>query len=218
MIRCPKCKSNLAVPDRQDAEIVVQCPRCRTEVELCAVPEEVSDRGERRRSFAGGSTSRSSSDVKSNVVRRRYYSRTRLPKNVAPTKVRRRRRKRKTKFTRADFVKVIVGGLMAFPVAQLILWWGFAKDPMQLGPQVASAVPFVVPRAFRGGEQMPLAEPTKYVANPESSLLQGKPFDFVRPQTKGNSTSIQRGMPRQRILPNRVESEPVPADGDNRDQ
>lgn len=104
---------------------------------------------------------------------------------------------------------------MAFPVAQLILWWGFGKDPMALGPKVASAIPFVVPRAFRGEGQTPIDEPANYVTNPQSSLLQGKPFDFGRPPTKGNSGSIQQGMPRKGIDPKKIQVNPAPAGGDD---
>lgn len=152
-------------------------------------------------SDADGLMSRGTSDQKSKVVRRRYYSRTRLPKNVTPTKPRRRKRKRKTKFTRADLVKVILGGMMAFPVAQIILWWGFAKDPLQLGPTVAAGVPFVVPRPFRGGEPLPIEEEPEFVANPESNLLLSKPIDFSRPAIKNNANPIQKGMPRQGVIP-----------------
>jgi hypothetical protein len=102
---------------------------------------------------------------------------------------------------------------MAFPVAQLILWWGFARDPMELGPKVANAVPFIVPRAFRGEAPMPTDEPTNYVANPQSSLLQGRPFDFSRPPTKSNSRSIQQGMQRKRSVPNSNTVNPAPAGG-----
>lgn len=213
MIRCPKCKSNLSVPDREDPEIVVRCPRCRTEVKLYEIPEQGSDLGgaestgfDRRES-----SPRVESDQKSKIVRRRYYSRTRLPKNAPPKKIRRRRRKRKTKLTRGDFAKIVLGGLMAFPVAQLIIWWGFAKDPFYLGPKVASAVPFVVPRPFRGESQIPAEESPKYVAHPESSLIQGRPFDFNRLPAKANAGSIQRGMPRQFGSPSQEKLKSLPA-------
>ncbi len=213
MIRCPKCKSNLAVPDHKNAEMVLHCPRCRTDVELHERSERGTGPGDAPGSLSEESSTTRQSDKKSRVVRRRYYSRSRLPKKVASAKVRRRRRKPKTKFTRADFVKIIVGGLMAFPVAQLIIWWGFAKDPLQLGPRVAAAVPFIVPRPFRGEAPAPIAEPRNYVTNPESSLLQGKPFDFGRQSTKSNSSPIQRGMPRKGAVPIQNKINPIPAGG-----
>jgi len=47
-------------------------------------------------------------------------------------------------------IKIGLGGLMAAPLAQLILWWAFAKDPVKLGPKVSPYVPWVVPKSLRG--------------------------------------------------------------------
>ena len=47
-------------------------------------------------------------------------------------------------------IKVGLGGLMAAPLAQLILWWAFSKDPVKLGPKVSPYVPWVVPKSLRG--------------------------------------------------------------------
>ncbi len=44
-----------------------------------------------------------------------------------------------------ELAKVVFGALLALPVAQLIIWWVLAVDPLQLAPTVAKAVPFVVP-------------------------------------------------------------------------
>ena len=42
----------------------------------------------------------------------------------------------------------ILGGLAAFPIATLILWYGFGKD-IGVGPTVAKYVPWIVPEKFR---------------------------------------------------------------------
>lgn len=44
-----------------------------------------------------------------------------------------------------EIAKVILGALLALPVAQLIIWWVLAVDPLQLAPSVAKVVPFAVP-------------------------------------------------------------------------
>lgn len=49
--------------------------------------------------------------------------------------------------------KVVLGGLLALPVAQLIIWWVLAVDPLQLAPSVAKVVPFVVPGKVLEAEQ-----------------------------------------------------------------
>lgn len=51
-------------------------------------------------------------------------------------------------------VKIILGGVMALPISQLILWWAAGKDPFDLGPVIANNVPqiaFVVPEKLRKG-------------------------------------------------------------------
>ena len=51
-----------------------------------------------------------------------------------------------------ELVKIIAGGLLAIPVAQLILWWlpgEWKRDPFKLGPVVGKAVPWLVPETFR---------------------------------------------------------------------
>lgn len=48
-----------------------------------------------------------------------------------------------------ETIKVGLGAMLALPVAQLIIWWGLGVDPLQFGPTVGKAVPFVVPAALR---------------------------------------------------------------------
>ncbi len=57
-------------------------------------------------------------------------------------------KRRKEKFkpnSRKDLLKIIVGGLLALPVAQLILWWMFTQDPLALAPTVHKYAPVLVP-------------------------------------------------------------------------
>jgi hypothetical protein len=49
--------------------------------------------------------------------------------------------------------KVILGALLALPVAQLIIWWVLSVDPLQLAPAVAKVVPFAVPAKVLEAEQ-----------------------------------------------------------------
>ena len=221
MTRCPKCKSNLRVPERGEPDSLVRCPRCRREFarrEVLSVPvatsgESVGAGGELdwHYEIPDEATTNTPADQKTAFKRRRYYSRTRLPKNALPKK-KRRHRKPKTKLTRGDFVKIVLGGLFAFPVAQLILWWGFQRDPLRLGPQVATVAPFVVPRMLRGLEPLPIESP-KYVANPDTTLLQGQPFDFGKLEVGERRGSIQKGMPRQYSNTPRLKLDPPASSG-----
>ncbi len=48
-----------------------------------------------------------------------------------------------------EFIKVVLGGLMAIPIAYAIVLWAFNKDPLNVGPQISEYVPFVVPADFQ---------------------------------------------------------------------
>ncbi len=181
------------MPDRIDPKGILRCPRCRSDIPVRELVASFS-RGDATDDDAlvVEAANTSGTEQKSAVERRRYYSRTRLPKNATPLKRPLRRRKPKTKVTSGDFVKVMLGGMLAFPVAQAILWWGFHRDPLSLGPKVASAVPFIVPRTLRGGEQEIRSIPSDYQVNPKSTLLQGTPFRFERNPSKTDSASSMK--------------------------
>ena len=71
--------------------------------------------------------------------------------SAAPASIRSSRRPRqKSENPITTMIKVGLGGLMAAPLAQLILWWAFSKDPVKLGPKVSPYVPWVVPKSLRG--------------------------------------------------------------------
>ena len=46
-------------------------------------------------------------------------------------------------------VPPVLGGLAAFPIATLIMWYGFGKDIGSTGPTVAEYVPWIVPQKLR---------------------------------------------------------------------
>ena len=47
-------------------------------------------------------------------------------------------------------VNYVVGGVMGLALGLLVLWWGFRKDPLELGPPLAQYVPWIVPLQFQG--------------------------------------------------------------------
>ena len=104
--------------------------------------------------------------------------------DARPTEVRRPSRRRSstsTEFTRSNPIRetvlFIVGGLMALPVGQLVIWWGIGNDPLSLGPTVSEVFPAVVPEKFRSA---PSEEPADEDTEDESggtSLLPRSPLD-----------------------------------------
>ena len=49
----------------------------------------------------------------------------------------------------AGLIAVVLGGLCALPATQLILWWGFDKDPMKLAAHVPHIMQWLVPPSMR---------------------------------------------------------------------
>jgi uncharacterized protein YbaR (Trm112 family) len=66
-------------------------------------------------------------------------------------------RKRKAAYKKADPMRegilFVIGGLMALPVGQLLIWWVLGKDPLNFGPPVSSVAGFVVPEKFHGNKK-----------------------------------------------------------------
>lgn len=57
-----------------------------------------------------------------------------------------------------ESTKVLVGGLLAFPIAYLLVFWVFHQDPLNLGPAISRVAPFAVPAKLRGPEPEEAAE------------------------------------------------------------
>jgi len=71
----------------------------------------------------------------------------------------------------------VLGGLAAFPIATLILWYGFGRDIGTTGPTVAKYVPWIVPEKFRN---MPFESSPPTNAN--GRIASGRPLRSAPPQ------------------------------------
>jgi hypothetical protein len=60
------------------------------------------------------------------------------------------RSRRKDRSPLRPIIQVVLGGLLAIPIAILIIWYGLGTDPFDLGPSVAQVAPWAVPQEFRG--------------------------------------------------------------------
>ena len=47
-------------------------------------------------------------------------------------------------------MKVVIGGVLAIPIAYLLVFWVFKQDPLNVGPTLGNVVPFLVPAELRG--------------------------------------------------------------------
>jgi len=83
-------------------------------------------------------------------------------------------------------VPPILGGLAAFPIATIIMWYGFGKDIGSTGPTVAKYVPWIVPPSLRN-------EPWNYPPLDSRNTASSQPkID----RQNGINASGQRNLPR----------------------
>ena len=89
----------------------------------------------------------------------------RKKRDLTEKKVFGKQRKRKRRSSRSrrqqptsttEMIKIAFGAILALPLAQLILWWGFQADPLQLAKPTSEVFAFVVPPKMRA---LPKTEP-----------------------------------------------------------
>ena len=166
IVRCPRCRDEVTVPARASQKALVRCPLCLEEYVLqealslmppalevidgsLGVEEpaltavgaaagdesyELAGRGERSSGFAGAFDASPGAGSATVGLRPAF-------KGARP--------KRKERGILGTVLGPVLGGIVGIVLAQLVLWWLFSKDPVQLGPEVAKYVPQIVPEQFR---------------------------------------------------------------------
>jgi len=155
IVRCPRCRDEVTVPAKATSRALVRCPLCLEEYLLAealanAPPSLVIIGGEVEQSaiqapaesdseyrLAGGFSHAAETAAASAVA----------PRPVVRGPSRPRRQERSSLILVVNYV---VGGVLGLALGLLVLWWGFRKDPLELGPKVARYLPRIVPEEFRG--------------------------------------------------------------------
>ncbi len=169
IVRCPRCRDEVTVPARASQKALVRCPLCLEEYVLqealslmppalevidgslgveepalvsagAAAGEEsyeLAGRGERSSGFAGAFDASPAAGSVTAAPRPAF-------KGARP--------KRKERGVLGTVLGPVLGGIVGIALAQLVLWWMFSKDPVQLGPEVAKYVPQIVPAQFHPKE------------------------------------------------------------------
>lgn len=129
-----------------------------------------------------------------------------------------RRRPREVSAIR-KIVPPILGGLAAFPIATLIMWYGFGKDIGSTGPTVAQYVPWIVPQKLRATqwEYSSFDSNRSGSANTQSrrpSTLPRTRFPSLNQENSGDEatdTPVEKGtfQPKENIATNSTLSKPV---------
>lgn len=172
---CPHCDEQVRVPAMVSSDATVKCPLCQEEYSLanalCLLPPELIvvddmippqvDDVDAGTSWEELAEAEDEKTAASEFVFASAESPTTSPgfdfeggasaSIATPVRASARRHKPKGSPVKS-IVSIVLGGLLAFPIAQLILWYlpGDLKRDFGAGPVVAQYVPAIVPAKFRG--------------------------------------------------------------------
>ncbi|HUG71081.1 MAG TPA: hypothetical protein VMM76_25250 [Pirellulaceae bacterium] len=174
---CPRCREQVSVPEDASREATVRCPLCQEEYSIIEAlaqlpptliivadvgltPAPVMADGEDSAWSAfdldGDDTDEvavDSGDAMTSAAAFDFASGPTTASTEPKAAIRSSSRPRKPKGNPIKSVlSIVIGGLMAFPIAQLILWYlpGDLKRDFGAGPIVAQYFPAIVPAKFRG--------------------------------------------------------------------
>jgi len=164
---CPRCREQVSVPDSASHEATVQCPFCQDEYSLAEAIAQlppslivVSDFGQAPATAVANEddspwSALNLDDDASPAAAFDFASGSATAGGKSTGAVRPGSRSRKPQGSPIKSVlSIVIGGLLAFPIAQLILWYlpGDWKRDFGAGPIVAQYVPQIVPAKFRGNK------------------------------------------------------------------
>ena len=165
-VNCSRCDGLFRLPRGISGKATLVCPHCNTELkvsdlfDMLPVAKVSQDSGHDDEHESGLKTEKEPARTSKYAIDEQSYS---IPK---PFKTAQRRRHHKgaggttrhkttkrvpfakKKTGPMDIVKMACGGLLAIPIAQIILWWVFAVDPFQLVDRVYPYVPAIIPPAL----------------------------------------------------------------------
>ena len=177
VVPCPDCRDQVSLPDGLSPQAELRCPLCESRFRFEQVASDVppavvvlsndgepaavssgtssesgfainfANSGAAEPDTAGDFSFGASDDNASNATA------SSAAKPSASVTRRRGAGDKPSKNVVFEGLKIVLGGLLAFPLVQLGVWWLAGKDPLALGPQVAEYAPFVVPASLRGGEE-----------------------------------------------------------------
>jgi hypothetical protein len=188
IVHCPRCRDEVTVPPRATPRALVRCPLCLeqyllSEALVNAPPPLVIIGGEVETSAI---TQSDEPEYRVSVPPAHEFIRPAATPLVIPRSViqTRSRPRRPEKSGLILLVNYVVGGVMGLAMGLLVLWWGFRKDPLELGPRFAQYVPWIVPTQFHGTAVGP-ATPNQSV---NAASEKGKITVQRRPVAQANDT------------------------------
>jgi hypothetical protein len=162
-VSCPRCGDKVTAPANASAEAVVRCPLCNEEYPL----DEALRSGPPMLIVVAPGPSHSKKDEEGAL----YLAPAEAPKpfvfeeRPAPRKIAGRPRpQRREKNVFMEIFKVVAGGVVGLSIGQLILWWVIPglqpgqRDPANLAPKLSRYVPWIIPRALRAPNEIPVSK------------------------------------------------------------
>jgi hypothetical protein len=162
---CPGCHDQIQFPAGLSEDTTLKCPLCQTEFAFATVarnlPPEVIVLDAKSPAAPSGGFAIAINDESSRPFdfEQKSAPSGERPSYVAPEGNKNRDRpaaqqnrgaNKKEKNMVFEGLKIVLGGLAAFPLVQLAVWWLARQDPLTIGPSIANVVPFVVPKQFHG--------------------------------------------------------------------
>ncbi len=176
-VNCPKCGGLFRIPAGLSRDATIECPHCSAELTVqdlmdaipaakigkgrgsAAAPSVVINEGNSGTAEPG--RSRHAFDDQEftipkplkTAIRTRHRAAVEGTASEQVPLARSKSTRRTSSFAKkksgpGEILKIILGGLAAIPVAQLVLWWVFAADPLNMAPKVFDVFPAIVPPAL----------------------------------------------------------------------
>jgi hypothetical protein len=161
IVRCPRCRDEVSVPAKATGRALVRCPLCLEQYLLAeamagAPPALVIIGGEvEQASIEPAAADEIEYRIAGGYLADDFVGRAPAGAAVKPARPMVRpvsRPKKKEKNGLVLIVNYVLGGALGLALGLLLLWWGFRRDPLELGPTVAEYAPWIVPARFQGKE------------------------------------------------------------------
>lgn len=201
VLPCPECGKQSLIPNQTSLEATIKCPHCGAHLVLGEVfltqfsswsviedPAELYDPNPRKLDpgvvipVPADDAINAPLELAEDTSPQPVYIPKPSPSGRSGNLSEYERRKRKQKSPIWSIIPVVLGGLAAFPIALLIIWYVLGKDIGNLGPQVAEYAPWIVPKKFHP-PTAPASQPARPRA-PQRGASGFRQFDDVMPQPK----------------------------------
>ncbi len=154
IVRCPRCRDEVTMPAKATSRALVRCPLCLEQYLLAealgnAPPPLVIIGGEvEQAAIEAADADGIEYEVADALVGRGPAAGSLRPARPMVRPLARPRKKEKNGLVL--LVNYVLGGVLGLSLGLLLLWWGFGRDPLELGPKTAEYAPWIVPARFHG--------------------------------------------------------------------